>query len=113
MVKLIPFFLSLVLLAGCGAASGSGYLQISMDEAIRLMEQEVDYVVLDVRTPEEFREGHIPGAINIPNEDIGSDEISVLTDPEALILVYCRSGNRSKQSAEKLAALGDTNVAEF
>ena len=70
-------------------------------------------VLLDVRTPQEYREGHIPGAINIPNEDIGSDEISVLTDPEALILVYCRSGNRSKQSAEKLAALGYTNVAEF
>ena len=70
-------------------------------------------VLLDVRTPEEFADKHIPGAINIPNETIGTAEIPELPDQDQLILVYCRSGNRSKQASEKLAALGYTNVVEF
>ena len=70
-------------------------------------------VLLDVRTPEEFADKHIPGAINIPNETIGTDEIPELPDKDQLILVYCRSGNRSKQASEKLAALGYTNIVEF
>ena len=84
-----------------------------MDEAITLMEEESDYILLDVRTPQEFADKRIPGAINIPNETIGTDEIPELPDQDQLILVYCRSGNRSKQASEKLAALGYTNVVEF
>jgi len=70
-------------------------------------------LILDVRTPEEFAEKHIPHAINIPNETIGTAEIPELPDKAQLILVYCRSGNRSKQASEKLAALGYTNIVEF
>ena len=70
-------------------------------------------VLLDVRTPEEFAERHIPGAINIPNETISTEEIPELPNKDQLILVYCRSGNRSKQASEKLAALGYTNIVEF
>ena len=66
-----------------------------------------------VRTTEEYKEKHIPNAINIPNETIGREEISELPDKEKLILVYCRSGNRSKQAAKKLADLGYTNIVEF
>ena len=77
------------------------------------MEEETDYIILDVRTPEEFKEGHIPDAVNVPNETIDEEEISELPDKEQMILVYCRSGNRSKQAAEKLAALGYTNIIEF
>ena len=84
-----------------------------MDVAVTMMEEESGYIILDVRTPEEFAEKHIPGAINIPNETIGTDEIPELPDKDQLILVYCRSGNRSKQASEKLVALGYTNIVEF
>jgi len=114
MKNIIPVFLSLLLLAGCAApAGGTAYRQIGMDEAVTLMEEETGYIILDVRTPEEFRDRHIPDAINIPNETIGKEEIPELPDKEQLILVYCRSGNRSKQASEKLAALGYTNIVEF
>ena len=115
MRKLIPFFLSLLLLAGCAAPAESeaSYRQVSMDEAIAMMEEKNDYFILDVRTPEEFAEKHIPDAINIPNETIGTEEIPELPDKEQLILVYCRSGNRSKQASEKLVRLGYTNIVEF
>ena len=115
MRKLIPFFLSLLLLAGCAAPveQKASYRQIGMDEAIAMMEEENDYIILDVRTPEEFAEKHIPDAINIPNETIGTEEIPELPDKEQLILVYCRSGNRSKQASEKLVRLGYTNIVEF
>lgn len=115
MRKWIPVWMALLLLAGCGAPveKESGYRQINMDEALAVMEAESGYIILDVRTPEEFGDGHIPGAINVPNETIGSGEIPELPDKEQLILVYCRSGNRSKQASEKLAALGYTNIVEF
>lgn len=77
------------------------------------MESETGYIVLDVRTPQEYAERHIPGAINVPNETIGSTAPEQLPDREQLILIYCRSGNRSKQAADKLAALGYTNIVEF
>jgi rhodanese-related sulfurtransferase len=115
MKKSMLFLLSLLLLAGCAAPAEqeSSYRQISMDEAIAIMEDENDYIILDVRTPDEFADKHIPDAINIPNEAIGTEEIPELPDKEHLILVYCRSGNRSKQASEKLAALGYTNIVEF
>ncbi|MBQ4321233.1 MAG: rhodanese-like domain-containing protein [Oscillospiraceae bacterium] len=84
-----------------------------MDEAVAIMETEEGYIILDVRTPEEFAAGHIPGAVNLPNEAIGSEEIALLPDKGQHILVYCRSGNRSKQASEKLAALGYGNITEF
>ena len=115
MRKLMPFLLSLLLLTGCAAPAEQepGYLQISTDEAIAMMEEENNYIILDVRTPEEFADKHIPDAINIPNETIGTEEIPELPDKEQLILVYCRSGNRSKQASDKLVNLGYTNIVEF
>ena len=115
MKKWIPFLLSLLLLASCAAPAelAASYRQITMDEAITMMGEENSYVILDVRTIEEFHDKHIPGAINIPNETIGSEEIPELPDKNQLILVYCRSGNRSKQASEKLVALGYTNIVEF
>ena len=114
-MKWIPILMALLLLSGCAAQAQKeqSYRQINMDEAIAMMEAESDYIILDVRTPEEFSEKHIPGAINIANETIGSEEIPELPDKDQLILVYCRSGNRSKQASEKLVALGYTNIVEF
>lgn len=101
------------LLAACGASSKPSYRQITADEAARMMQEETDFVLLDVRTQEEYASGHIPGAICIPNETIGSEEIPELPDKDQLILVYCRSGNRSKQASQKLAEQDYTNVVEF
>ena len=70
-------------------------------------------LILDVRTPEKFAAKHFPGAINIPNETIGTEEIPVLPGKDQLILVYCRSGNQSKQDSDKLVGLGYTNIVEF
>ena len=89
------------------------YEQISMKEAKRLMSEEKDYIILDVRTDWEYENGHIPGAICVPNESIGMTEPEALPDKAQLILVYCRSGSRSKQAARKLSELGYTNVKEF
>ncbi len=108
------FLLMLFLFVGCTETSSeNAYSQITADEAMVLMEEEEDYTILDVRTFEEFDERHIPQAICIPNETIGEEEISALPDKDQLILVYCRSGNRSKQAAEKLVQLGYTHVVEF
>ena len=106
---------AILLLAGCStnAQPEASYRQINMQEAVTMMAEEIDYIILDVRTQEEFAAGHIPDAINIPNETIGAPEIPELPNKDQLILVYCRSGNRSKQASEKLAALGYTNIVEF
>lgn len=116
-LKIIPIFLVVLLLAGCKATTGTEsdatYRQISMSEAVEMMASEDDYIILDVRRPDEFASGHIPNAINIPNESIGTNEIDELPDKDKLILVYCRSGNRSKQASEKLVKLGYTNIVEF
>jgi len=115
MKRYLTLLLSLLLLVGCAptAEKQDSYRQIKMDEAMKIMEEESGYIILDVRTPEEFKAMHIPNAINVPNETIGKDEISQLHDKDQLILVYCRSGNRSKQASEKLVALGYTNIVEF
>ena len=113
--RLLPFVLSLMLLSSCGAPGSSslGYRQISMDEAVKMMKDEKNYIILDVRRPDEYAEGHIPGAINVPNEEIGTAEITELPSKSQLILVYCRSGRRSKEASEKLVKLGYTNIVEF
>ena len=115
MKKWIPVILSALLLTGCGASAQDnlGYRQITMEEAAKRMEQEPAAIILDVRRPDEYQAGHIPGAINIPNETIGREELPQLPDKDQTILLYCRSGNRSKQASEKLAALGYTQVLEF
>ena len=114
MRKLLSVFLAAILLVGCSSPKETAsYRQISMDEAITMMEEESGYIILDVRTPEEFADKHIPGAVNIPNETIAAEEIPELPDKDQLILVYCRSGNRSKQASEKLADMGYTNIVEF
>ena len=111
MKRILPLLLAVLALAGCGPKYT--YTRISMEDAISMMEEKTDYIILDVRTPEEFAELRIPGAINIPNETIGTDEIPELPDKNQLILVYCRSGNRSKEASDKLAALGYSNIYEF
>lgn len=114
MKRILPVFLTLLFLAGCAAQPEENtYRQVTAGEAAAMMEEESDYVILDVRTAAEYSEKHIPGALNIPNETIGSEDIPELPDKEQLILVYCRSGNRSKQASEKLAKLGYTNIVEF
>ena len=115
MSRLFPLALFFFVLTGCAASAEqeNSYRQISMDEAVSMMEKESDYIILDVRTPEEYSEKHIPNAMNIPNETIGTEEIPDLPDKDQLILVYCRSGNRSKQASEKLVKLGYTNIVEF
>lgn len=121
MKKLLPIIM-LLMLGGCAAVQPSfskqtekpnTYRQITMQEAVEMMAQEQDYIILDVRTQQEYDTGHIPGAILIPNETIGTQEPAQLPDKSKLILVYCRSGNRSKQAAEKLVKLGYTNIVEF
>ncbi len=113
MKKILPFLVAALLFTGCAVTTQeANYRQISMEEAVTIMKQESGYILLDVRTVEEFNEKHIPDAVNIPNESIGTQPISALPDKDQLILVYCRSGNRSKQASEKLVALGYTNIVE-
>ena len=116
MKKLIPILLSALMFTGCAGTSNSQtntYRSITMDEAVAMMAQETGYIILDVRRPDEFAAGHIPNAINVPNESIGTDEIPELPDKNQLIMVYCRSGRRSKEASEKLVKLGYTNIVEF
>lgn len=114
MKHIFLILLTLLILSGCGSsAPNNNYQQISMKEAVSIMETEDNYIILDVRTKEEYQEKHIPGAVNLPNETIGTEDIPELPAKEQLILVYCRSGNRSKQAAKKLAALGYTNIIEI
>ena len=91
----------------------AGYLNITADEAKKIMDNESGYVILDVRTAEEFADGHIPNAILIPDYEIESKAEYALKDKDQLILVYCRSGRRSKLAAEALVKLGYTNIKEF
>lgn len=113
-----------LLLTGCGNAgndsadvisenSSATYTQISQEEAKEMMGKDDDHIVVDVRRADEYAAGHIPGAILIPNEEIGTEQPAELPDLDQIILVYCRSGNRSKQASQKLADMGYTNVYEF
>ena len=111
--RVLPIILSTLLLTACAPGNSLGYKQITMSEAVKMMETEKNYIILVVRRADEFAEGHIPGAINVPNEEIGTAEIAKLPNKSQLILVYCRSGRRSKEASEKLVKLGYTNIVEF
>ena len=100
--------LLVLLLVGC---TTSTYTSISQSEAKKMMKEEKDYIILDVRTKEEYAEGYIEGAINIPLNEIEST--NKLKDKDQIIFVYCRSGNRSKQASEILSNLGYTNVYDI
>ena len=78
-----------------------------------MMQEQSDYLIVDVRRPDEFAEGHIKDAINVPNEDITDGMPELLPDKDQLLLIYCRSGNRSKEASRKLVDIGYTNVYEF
>ena len=107
---------SLTLLSGCALSRAkedkAAYQKISAEEAYEMMASQ-EVVVVDVRTQEEYNGGHIENAVLVPNESIGSEMPEVLPDKEATLLVYCRSGRRSKDAAEKLLALGYQSVYDF
>lgn len=117
MKKLIIFLLAAMLLTACGQDKennqGAVYVNITAEEAKRIMDTEEGYVILDVREQDEYDAGHISGAILIPYTQIEAKANEMLPDKDQLILVYCRSGRRSKIAAEALAELGYTNIKEF
>ena len=107
--------LTLFSLISCQSALGDAlsYTPLSPEEAKAIMDTESDSIILDVRTAEEYAAGHIPNTINLDHESIEADAETLLPDKDALILVYCRSGRRSKIAAEALVELGYTDVREF
>ena len=117
MKKLFFLLLAVMLLTACGQDKendqGAVYVNITAEEAKQIMDKEEGFIILDVRTQEEYDQGHIPGAIVISHEEIAEKADEVLTDKDQLILVYCRSGRRSKIAAEALVELGYTNIKEF
>lgn len=117
MKRLLPLLLTLLLLlTGCGAAGGmaeTGYRQISQEEAKEMMDTQ-DVLILDVREQDEYDSGHIPGAVLLPVGTITEESAAgVIPEKDTTVLVYCRSGNRSKTAAQALAELGYTDVCEF
>ena len=117
MKKLVFLLLAVMMLTACGQDKENDreavYVNITAEEAKQIMDSEEGYIILDVRTQEEYDQGHIPGAIVISYEEIKEKAEDVLTDKDQLILVYCRSGRRSKIAAEALVELGYTNIKEF
>ena len=117
MKKLVFLLLAVMMLSACGQDKendqGAVYVNITAEEAKKIMDSEEGYIILDVRTQEEYDEGHIPNAVLLPLDDIKAKAHVVLPDKDQLILVYCRSGRRSKLAAEALAELGYTNIKEF
>ena len=99
--------------ATTNAAKTNEIRHVSMDDIVKIMDENKDYVIIDVRTPDEYKEGHIPNAINIPNETINETVYNKLKDKNQLILIYCRSGSRSRQAAYKMQKLGYTNLVDF
>ncbi len=123
MKHILPFILCVLFaLSACSSAkeadtqesaAAPAYTQISQEEAKEMMARDDGHVIVDVRRQDEYDAGHIPGAILIPNESIGADPPEALPDYDQVILIYCRTGNRSKQASEKLAAMGYKNIYEF
>ena len=117
MKKIWILLLLALLLAGCAQDKNieqeEVYVNITAEEAKKLMDTQEGYIILDVRTQEEFDAGHIPGAVLIPNTEIAQRAELELPDKNQMLLIYCRSGNRSKQASEILVQLGYTNIKEF
>ena len=117
MKKMIWILLAVLVLAGCGKTQETDreavYMNITAEEAKAIMDSQEGYIILDVRSQEEFQQGHIPGAILIPDTQIKDKAEEILQDKDQLILVYCRSGRRSKLAAEDLVELGYRNIREF
>ena len=105
-----------MMLSGCALANSStsaSYKQITQEEAKEMMKKDDGHIIIDVRRQDEYDEGHIPGAVLIPNESITDKQPEALPKLDQIILVYCRSGRRSKEASQKLADIGYTNVYEF
>ncbi|MGN0174020.1 MAG: rhodanese-like domain-containing protein [Acutalibacteraceae bacterium] len=120
MTRILKLTLVLLIVASLSACQKNveqtkeeSYMNITANEAKEIMDTQSDYIILDVRTEEEFAQGHIPNAVLIPDYEIETKATSMLTDKNQLILVYCRSGRRSKNAAEKLVKLGYKNIKEF
>ena len=113
MKKLLAAVLAAITLIFAGCAQPNGYKEITQEEAAKIMQEQSGFIILDVRTEQEFAGGHIPNAINVPNESIADKQPEQLPDKNQMILVYCRSGRRSKEAAQKLADMGYTDVREF
>ena len=120
MKKMLPFLVILLLLTGCaqkldgdGMVGKTTYVQIDQEKAKAMMAVDDGHIIVDVRRQDEYDAGHIPGAILIPNESITDSRPEQLPDLEQIILVYCRSGRRSKEAAQKLADMGYKNIYEF
>ena len=114
--KVLSALLCIFVFVGCNQkenAMKNTYEQITPVEAKEIMDTEKNYIILDVRTEEEFAQGHIEGAMLIPDDEIMEKAEGILTDKSQQILVYCRSGRRSKNAASQLVELGYTNVKEF
>lgn len=113
----ILFLLSLLILAGCGQTAEkeqeAAYMNITAEQAKEIMDTRDDYILLDVRTPEEYAQAHIPGAVLIPDYELEARAAEELPNRGQMILVYCRSGRRSKAAAELLERLGYTCIREF
>ena len=113
-MKIPPvLFTFLMLLVGCASQSGSSYREITRQEAAEIMALQKSCILLDAGTKKEYERCHIPGAIHLPDEEIGENIVSLLRDKDQMILIYSRSGKRSRQAAETLSRLGCTNVLEF
>ena len=113
LIIVLSILLSLFGLTACGGDNNNSYEQITPQEAKTIMDTENDYIIIDARTTEEFAEGHIENAILIPEYEIADRAEKELPDKEQLILVYCRSGRRSKIASEELVKFGYTNIKEF
>ena len=114
MRRMILVLLALLLLAGCGGGEKeASYQQISQEEAKEMMDTR-EVIILDVREQDEYDSGHIPDAVLLSVGTIDGDTAAaVIPEKDSTVLVYCRSGNRSKTASSTLAALGYTNIYEF